>query len=151
MFEKAMIKSVGAYLQPGEELLNATIVQGKGLGKVALAGGVFASMAVANSRDKKGHGDGDVKLSSKMGIAITTRRLLIFKAGGSMTLSAKELLTEIPIADVDSIEIGRGVVTKPITVRVRGQEFQLEAPRAAKTDQLLSAFAQAKAVRTAAA
>src|SRR3954452_22496533 len=152
MFDKAMTKSVGAYLQPGEELLNATIVQGKGLGKVALAGGAFASMAVASNRDKKGHGEGgEVKLSSKMGIAITTRRLLIFKAGGSMTLSAKELLSEVPITDVDSIEIGRGVVTKPITVRVRGQEFQLEAPRAAKTDQLLSAFAQAKAVRTAAA
>jgi hypothetical protein len=151
MFEKAMIKSVGAYLQPGEELLNATIVQGKGLGKVALAGGVFASMAVANKRDKNGHGDGgEMKLSSKMGIAITTRRLLIFKAGGSMTLSAKELLSEVPIADVDTIEIGRGVVSKPITLRIRGQEVLMEAPRAAKTDLLVNALRQAKTAPAAA-
>src|SRR3954462_12572426 len=68
MFDKAMTKSVGAYLQPGEELLNATIVQGKGLGKVALAGGVFGAMAVASSRDRKaakGQAEaGEVQLSS---------------------------------------------------------------------------------------
>src|SRR4051812_16164863 len=40
MFEKGMDKSIRAYLEPGEELLAANIVQGKGLGKVALAGGV---------------------------------------------------------------------------------------------------------------
>ncbi len=41
MFDKAMTKSIQAYLQPGEELLNATIVQGKGLAKMMLAGGVI--------------------------------------------------------------------------------------------------------------
>jgi hypothetical protein len=154
MFEKAMTKSIGAYLQPGEELLSATIVQGKGLGKVALAGGVFTAMAVASSRDRKAAAEGgeaEIKLSSKMGLAITTRRLMLFKAGGSMTLSAKELLTEVPIGDVDSIDIGKGVVTKPVTITVRGEAFQIEAPRAANTDSVLSAFAQAKGERSAAA
>ena len=156
MFDKAMTKSIGAYLQPGEELLNATIVQGKGLGKVALAGGVFGAMAVASSRDKKARqaeADGEapeVKLSSKMGIGITTQRLLVFKAGGSMTLSAKELLTALPIADVENIEVGKGVVTKPITLTIRGESFHVEAPRAANTDKLLAAFAQAKDHRAAA-
>jgi hypothetical protein len=156
MFDKAMTKSIGAYLQPGEELLNATIVQGKGLGKVALAGGVFGAMAVASSRDKKARqaeADGEapeVKLSSKMGIGITTQRLLVFKAGGSMTLSAKELLTTVPIADVDDIEVGKGVVTKPVTLTIRGEIFHVEAPRAANTDKLLAAFAQAKDARAAA-
>jgi hypothetical protein len=154
MFDKAMTKSIEAYLQPGEELLNATIVQGKGLGKVALAGGVFTAMAVASSRDRKAAASedaGEVKLASKMGIGITTQRLLLFKAGGSMTLSAKELLTAVPIADVDAIEVGKGVVTKPVTLVVRGEAFQVEAPRAANTDKLLGAFAQAKGGRAAAA
>jgi hypothetical protein len=157
MFDKAMTKSVGAYLEPGEELLNATIVQGKGLGKVALAGGVFGAMAVASSRDRKaakGAGSADpdeVRLSSKMGIAVTTRRLLVFKAGGSMTLSAKELLSALPIGDVDAMEVGKGVVTKPVTITVRGQAFHVEAPRAANTDKLLAAFAQAKSEHDAAA
>jgi hypothetical protein len=86
-----------------------------------------------------------------MGLAITTRRLMVFKAGGSMTLSAKELLTAIPISDVSSIEIGKGVVTKPVTITVRGEAFHVEAPRAANTDKLLEAFASAKSSSAAAA
>jgi hypothetical protein len=156
MFDKAMTKSIGAYLQPGEELLNATIVQGKGLAKMTLAGGVIGGLAVAAHRDRKARqaeeaGEvREIKLSSKMGIGVTTRRLLLFKAGGSMTLSAKELLTEVPIADVDTIEVGKGVVTKPVTVTIRGESFQVEAARAANTDQLLEAFALAKDARAAA-
>jgi hypothetical protein len=150
MFDKAMTKSIGAYLEPGEELLNATIVQGKGLGKVALAGGAFGAMAAGARRDRKAReaeaaGEApEVKLTSKMGIGITTQRLLVFKAGGSMTLSAKELLTAIPIAEVDNIEVGKGVVTKPVTLTIRGETFHVEAPRAVNTDKLLAAFAQAK-------
>jgi hypothetical protein len=151
MFDKAMTKSIQGYLEPGEELLNATIVQGKGLAKFALAGGVVGAMAAASSRDKKSAAaaadapEGAVQLSSKMGIGITNRRLLLFKAGGAMTLSAKELLTAVPIADVDAIDVSKGVVTKPITLTVRGDAFQVEAPRAANTDKLVAAFEQAKA------
>jgi hypothetical protein len=68
-----------------------------------------------------------------------------------MTLSAKELLTAVPIADVDSIEVSKGVVTKPIVLSIRGESFQVEAPRAANTDKLVAAFQQAKAGATAAA
>jgi hypothetical protein len=157
MFEKAMTKSIQAYLQPGEELLHATIVQGKGLARMTLAGGVVGAMAVAAHRDRKSSKaaadapEGAVQLSSKMGIGVTTQRLLLFKAGGAVTLSAKELLTAVPIADVDAIEAGKAVVTKPITLTIRGESFQVEAPRAANTDKLVAAFDQAKAgVRTAA-
>lgn len=150
MFDKAMTKSIQAYLQPGEELLNATIVQGKGLAKVAIAGGVVGAMAVAAQRDRKAKAAGDapdgaVQLSSKMGIGVTTRRLLLFKAGGAVTLSAKELLTAVPITDVDSIEAGKAIVTKPITLTIRGESFQVEAARAVNTDKLVAAFTQAKA------
>jgi len=156
MFDKAMTKSIQGYLEPGEELLNATIVQGKGLAKMAIAGGVVGAMAVAARRDRKSASaaadapDDAVQLSSKMGIGITTRRLLIFKAGGAVTLSAKELLTAVPIADVDSIEVSKGVVTKPIVLTIRGEPFQVEAPRAANTDKLVSAFQQAKGAPAAA-
>ena len=45
---------------------------------------------------------------------ITSDRLLLTRAGGSMTLKAKELLTEVPIADVDSLEVGKGTLGKPV-------------------------------------
>jgi hypothetical protein len=151
MFDKAMKKSVGPYLQPGEELLNVTLVQGKGMMKTMIAGGAIGAAAVGAMRDRKrakeddgGDGSG-VELSSKMGLAITPRRLLIFKAGGAMTLTAKELLSDIPIADVDSIEVGKGAITKPVTLTVRGEAFRVEAAKAVNTDKLVAAFAQAKA------
>jgi hypothetical protein len=146
MFEKAMEKSVRPYLQPGEELLNVTLVQGKGLAKVFMAGGIVGAMAAGARRDRKAaEAGGDVQLSSKMGLALTDRRLLLFKAAGAMTLKAQELLTEVPVAELDNVEVGKGVVTKPVTLTIRGEAFQVETPRAANTDKLLEAFAAAKA------
>jgi hypothetical protein len=146
MFEKAMEKSVRPYLQPGEELLNVTLVQGKGLAKVFMVGGVVGAMAVGARRDRKAaEAGGEVQLSSKMGLALTDRRLLLFKAGGAVTLKAQELLTEVPVGELDDVQVGKGVVTKPLTLTIRGEAFQVETPRAANTDKLLQAFAAAKA------
>ena len=80
-----------------------------------------------------------------MGLAITSQRLLVFKAGGSMTLSAKELLSAVPLADVDSVEVGKGMLTKPITLTVRGEAFQVEAPKAANTKEFVAAYERARA------
>jgi hypothetical protein len=144
MFDKAMKKSIQPFLEPGEELLDVAIVQGKGMSKALFAGGAIGQSAIGAMKDKKAV-EGDVQLSSKMGLAVTSQRLLIFKAGGAMTLSAKELLTAIPVQDVDSIDVGKGALTKPITLSIRGQAFDIEAPRAVNTDRLVSAFQHAKA------
>jgi hypothetical protein len=113
--------------------------------KAMLAGGVVGASVVGSRKDKKATAsEGGVQLASKMGLAVTNRRLLIFKAGGAMTLKAQELITAIPISEVDSIEVGKGVMSKPITVTVRGEQHVVEAPKAAKTSDLTDAFAQAK-------
>ncbi len=147
MFDKAMKKSIEPYMEQGEELLNVTIVQGKGMTKALLAGGVVGQAVVGARRDKKFQSEkaeGAIELSSKMGIGITSRRLLLFKAGGAMALSAKELLSAVPMADVDSIELGKGMMTKPITITVRGESFQVEAPKASNTNAMMDAFTRAK-------
>jgi hypothetical protein len=146
MFEKGLEKSARPHLQPGEELLNVTFVQGKGMAKAMMAGGVVGALAVGAHRDRKAReAGGEVQLASKMALAVTDRRLLLFKAGGAMTAKAQELLTEVPIAEVDNLEVAKGVVTKPITLTIRGETYTVEAPRAANTDKLLAAFASAKA------
>jgi hypothetical protein len=153
MFDKAMKKSIEPHLQAGEELLNSTFVQGKGMTRWLLAGGAIGQAAAGAMRDRKSSegepGDasnGDaVELASKMCLAITPQRLLIFKAGGAVTLKATELLTDVPIGDVDSIEVGRGALTKPVTLTIRGESFQVEAPKAANTDKLVKALEEAKA------
>jgi hypothetical protein len=148
MFDKAMKKSIEPYMGMDEELLNVMIVQGKGMAKAFVAGGAIGAAAIGAMRDRKNKADdsggGTIELSSKMGLAITSQRLLIFKAGGAMTLSAKEMLSAVPIAEVDSIEIGKGVLTKPVTITVNGESFQVEAPKAANTKDFVAAFESAK-------
>jgi hypothetical protein len=147
MFDKAMKKSIEPYLSADEELLSVMIVQGKGMAKAFVAGGAIGAAAIGAMRDRKGKVDdsgGTIELSSKMGLAITAQRLLIFKAGGAMTLSAKEMLSAVPIAEVDSIEIGKGMLTKPVTITVNASPFQVEAPKAANTKEFVGAYESAK-------
>ena len=146
MFDKAMKKSIEPYMESGEELLNVMIVQGKGMTKALVGGGAIGAAAAGALRDRKAKAEpsgGAIELSAKMGLAITSRRLLVFKAGGAMTLSAKELLSAVPIADVDSVEVGKGMMTKPITLTVRGEAFQVEAPKAANTKEFVTAYERA--------
>ena len=149
MFDKAMKKSIEPYMDSGEELLNVMIVQGKGMTKALVGGGAIGAAAVGALRDRKAKDEpaaatGAIELSSKMGLAITSQRLLVFKAGGAMTLSAKEMLSAVPIADVDAVEIGKGMMTKPITLTVRGEAFQVEAPKASNTKEFVAAYERAR-------
>ena len=150
MFDKAMRKSIEAYMEPGEELLDVAIVQGKGMTKFLAMGGVAGQAAAGAMRNRKaaeaeaaGEG-GEVKLANKMGIGVTSQRLLIFKAGGAMALKAQELLTAVPVADVDGMEVGKAALTKPLTITVRGESFTVEAPKASNPQKLVEALERAK-------
>ena len=150
MFDKAMRKSIETYMQPGEKLFEIAIVQGKGMTKYLAMGGAAGQAIAGSRRDKKaaaaeaaGAG-GDVKLANKMGIGVTSQRLLIFKAGGAMTLKAQELLTAVPVAEVDSMEVGKGTMSKPNTITVHGESFEVEAPKASNPQKLVDALERAK-------
>ncbi len=117
-----MKRSIEPHLQPDEELLEVLAVQ---------------SPPATGAPSV-------IELASKMGLAITSRRLLVFKAGGSITLSAKELLSAVALAEVDSVEVGKGMLTKPITLTVRGQAFQVEAPKAANVKEFVAVYESAK-------
>ena len=147
MFDKAMRKSIETYMQPGEELFEIAIVQGKGMTKFLAMGGAAGQAIAGSRRDRKAAEEGDggeVKLANKMGIGVTSQRLLIFKAGGAMTLKAQELLTAVPVADVDGMEVGKGAMSKPITITVRGESFEVEAPKASNPQKLVDALERAK-------
>ena len=148
MFDKAMKKSIEDYLEAGEQPLAVIIVQGKGMTKALLAGGAIGAAAIGASRDRKakdaGGSESGIELASKMGIAVTSRRLLIFKAGGAMTLKAQELLTAVPVGDVDGMEVGKAALTKPLTITMRGESFTVEAPKATNPQKLVEALERAK-------
>jgi hypothetical protein len=148
VFEGAMRKSMEEYLRPGEELLHVAIVQAKGMIGSAVAGGALGQAAMGKRRDRQSAEQaetGGLRTASRMGLAITSDRLLLARAGGAMTLKAKELLSEVPIAEVDSLEVAKGTIGKPVTITIRGESIEVVAPKATNTDKLVNAFQQAKA------
>jgi hypothetical protein len=146
VFDKAMRKSVEPYLEPGEEILAIVLAQAKGAGKAMMLGGVVGVGIHAARQGKRdaANADAEVRLAGRVGIVVTPNRLLLFKGGGQLTMKAKELLSEVPIADVDRIEIGKGMATKPITLVIRGESYTLEAPRAQPSEDLPKALEQAR-------
>jgi hypothetical protein len=149
MFDKAMRKSIEPYLEPGEEVLALVLGQSKGAGKAMVLGGAVGAAAHAMRNRGAGGDDGGapvVRLASRMGVAVTSKRLLIFKGGGQLSMKAKELLTELPVSSVDRIEVGKGMVSTPITVVVGDESFTFEAPRAQPSADLPRALEQARGV-----
>lgn len=163
MFDKAVFnalkKRIDPYLAPGEELLSVTPVQSSGMmrgyfiaGEVGLA--IKGAMRDRTARETEASGadGGRVKLASaNMTLAITSHRLLIFKFGTGRGANPEWLLTDIPIGEVDSIEVGssKGKLTRPVMLIVGGESFELEARKAVNTDTLTSTFEQAKSARAA--
>ena len=156
MYERSIRKSIPPYLDQGEELLNVTFVQARGAGAEIVRGSVCTSAQAgffirSHQRDAEAaESEDELKPSTRMGFAITSRRFLIFMLGGALTLKAKKLLADVPIADVESIEVGKGTVSTPITVTVGGERLEVEGPRlTTKTDDLVGALEQAKALGAA--
>jgi hypothetical protein len=89
------------------------------------------------------------ELASPMALAVTQRRLLSLKIGSPIGLGiggeVKELVSAVPVADVDSIEIKRLALGKRLALSVRGVSFMLEANAAADANGLVEALDRAKA------
>ena len=153
MFERSMRKSIEPYLHSGEELLNVTRVQSRGAGGAAVrssvsvggagVAGFMARKLKLDAEAEAASGD-EIKLSSEMGLAVTSRRFLIFMAKGMFGQKAKKVLADVPIRDVQSIQVGKGIPAKPITLTIRNQQFEMEAATATNTDKLVAALEAAR-------
>ncbi len=70
------------------------------------------------------------ELASPMALAVTARRLLSLKVtapvGLGIGMKVQELVSAVPVSEVDSIEVNRLAVGKTVTVTVRGVPFVLE-------------------------
>ena len=92
MFAAALGKSILPHLAPGEQLHGAVMAQAAGSDRQLLAralGGAAAG-AAADRRTEDAHGaasaaaaSAGLRLDRRMVLAITSRRLLIFKLGGA--------------------------------------------------------------------
>ena len=84
-----------------------------------------------------------------MALAVTQRRLIAFKISSPIGLGiggdVKELVSAVPLSDVDDIKVKRLAVGKTMTVTVRGSEFMLEVGAGANASGVAEAFENARA------
>ena len=152
--EQKIKEGAEPFLAEGEEILAAFIARPRGWTQ-ASAGAAGPTMVAATlgAKKKKQHEDAGeqagFQLASPMALALTPRRLLVFKTSSPIGMGVggevQELVSEAPLSDVDSIELKRLLVGKIVKVSVRGTEIKLEVNAAANANGMVEAFEGAKA------
>ena len=83
-----------------------------------------------------------------MALAVTQRRLLSMGMGAQVGMGVgggvKELLSAVPLSEVDSIKVKRLLIGKVVEVGVRGQTFKLEVGAGANAKGLAEAFERSR-------
>ncbi len=149
-YEDKIKEQTRTYLQPGEQILAALIARARGATMASqgnLAGNFVGGRKVVQQR-RAAEGAG-LKLTSPMALAMTDQRLLVLKISPIIAMGkggdVKELVSDVPVADVDSIEIKRRLVGKVMTVTVRGTPVKLEVGATGDAKGMADGLARAKA------
>jgi len=124
--EQKVEEGVKALLGDGEVVLAAVVARPRGWTQAG-AGSRRSGQAAAGARPRRGRAGGDPP-GSPMALVVTDRRLLTLQIGSPIGLGiggeVKELLSAVPIGDVDSIRVKRLLLGKTITrrpVQARGE------------------------------
>ena len=141
-----LTESVVALVAPGEEVLAAVCVQPKGLGNATavggLAGAVLAGRGGKETRESVERTG--IQVPRWAALAVTRQRLLVLKMN-AMGTKADEIVSEVPIAEVESIETSKSMLRRQVTLNARGGTFEFEAHKAAPVDSLTDALQVARA------
>ena len=150
-YEDKIKEQAEPYLEPGERVLAAFIAQPRGA-NMARAGGLAPS-AIGGRKVKEARRAAEVsglQLARPMALALTDRRLVVLKISPPIAMGkggdVKELVSAVPLTDVDSIEIKRLLVGKVVVVTVGGAAVKLEAGAGANAKGLAEEFARARAL-----
>jgi hypothetical protein len=134
------------FLEPGEELVAALTASPRGRSTATAAGGVGSMIGykVAGGQVRNGAEVG-LRVEPNMAVALTRSRLLTLKVkismGGVIT-DVAEVLSAIPLADVESIDARRFGLGGVLTIAVRGgRPVKLEC-RAGRARELADAYAR---------
>lgn len=155
---EAKIKEGAApFLEQGEEVIAAIVARPRGwtqahgsAGGGAIPGAIGG--AIGGKRQRRNIDAAErsgFELANPMALAVTPRRLLSIEVtapvGLGIGMKVKELVDQVPVGEVDSIEVKRLAVGKTITVTVRGVPFVLEAGAGADAKGVAEALERAKA------
>jgi hypothetical protein len=148
-YEDKIKQQAGSYLKPGERVLAAFIARPRGAmqARTGLAGSIVGGRKVGQQR--RAAEEAGLKLVSPMALTLTDQRLLVFKVSPPIALGkggdVKDLVSEAPLPDVESIDAKRLLVGKVVTVTVRGAAFKLEVGAGENVKGLADEFERVKA------
>jgi hypothetical protein len=149
MFAKSIATSVQPFLMRSEQLLGAVMAQNAGANAAALTSALRGPLATVKAYDRADRrhadaadaaADAGVKVDRRMIIAVTSRRLLIFRMGGAFKPKVKALLGEAPIGEVEGIDVVPAGLAKAVTLRVRGSAIGIETARGQPAEELVRAL-----------
>ncbi|HMJ01012.1 MAG TPA: hypothetical protein VK488_14345 [Gaiellaceae bacterium] len=150
--EHKVKEEMGPFLEEGEEVRAVLIARPRGWTQ-SMAGGrtLGVGQAIGGRAQKQartGAEEAGIKLASPGAIVLTQKRLLTVQTGEALVMgkggSVKEVLSAIPVSDVDSIKVKRLLLGYVVTLKVRGSEFKLEANAAAGAKPMAEALERAK-------
>lgn len=144
--EKKFAEGVQPFLEEGESVVASCIAQSKGFSRMMVSG---LDLGKGEVRRASGAAEGaEVKLDNPMALVLTDRRLLTVKISAPIGLglggSVKDLLTAIPIAEVDAIKVKRIALRQNITLVVHGVEIPLETNAKANASGVAEGFERLK-------
>jgi len=150
--EKKVKEEMGRFLEQGEEVRAVLIARPRGWTQTTAGGRTLGvGNAIGRHEQQKaraGAEEAGIQLASPGALVLTQKRLLTVQTGQALGLGAggsvKEVLSAVPVSDVDSIKVKRLLLGYVITLTVRGSEFKLEANAAAGAKPMAEAFERAK-------
>lgn len=144
--EKKFADGVQPFLEDSESVVASCIAQAKGFSRMTVSGLDLGKSEVG--RASGAAATAEVKVDNPMALVLTDRRLLTVKISAPIGLgiggSVKELLTAIPIAEVDSIKVERIALRQNITIIVNGVEIPLETNAKANAGGVAEEFDRLK-------
>ena len=133
-----------------EEILGAAFAKPRGSTTAGIGGGVIATEIGVRRAGKQREGAeaAGIELANPGAVAVTPTSLLTMGVKVSLTGQIKdvtEILSAVPLADVDSLEVKRMGMAGVMEINSGGSSFKLEG-KAGDMKEFADAFARAKSV-----
>jgi hypothetical protein len=137
------------FLEQGEEIVASIVAQPRGTSNSKVGG--LAPQAIGGAwagKSKKGAEAAGLALTNPMALALSDRRLLVFKIETSAMgkpKAVKELFSAVPVGEVESIQVKRLLVGKTMSISAYGAQAKLEVGAGQDAKGLAEQFERVKA------
>jgi len=137
------------FLEQGEEIVASIVAQPRGTSNSKVGG--LAPQAIGGAwagKSKKGAEAAGLALTNPMALALSDRRLLVFKIETSAMGKPKavtELFSAVPVGEVESIQVKRLLVGKTMSISANGAQAKLEVGAGQDAKGLAEQFERMKA------